>query len=310
MVKDYVTYPREFDGYKWYKPLLSALVAAVFTAVITCAMVFVAVLMIIQEGGDPSLVAEALRGGYSGFDSYSAPGAILSLGVVVAFLPGIVIATAIVKDRSVASLSSSRGGWNMKVFFKCLAAAFVILGIPTIIYHLISTGDIRTEIRFTVIGFIFCTVLGPLQCIAEEFLFRSMIMQTIGSWFKISIVGVIAQVVIFASLHPYGILGVTEIVICGTLLGLIAWKSNGLEASSAIHIVNNLTIFYFTGFGIGQISDEEPIPSVIITILFMIAYTLFIVLFAKKKGWFDEIKTDDVAVFNMKKKAKAQNRIR
>lgn len=305
-IKDFITYPREFAGYKWYKSLISLVLTLVFATLIMGVFIIVALVMVIADGGDPKSVADSLRGGYNSFDSYTAPGALLSLGVVVSFLPASIIATCIVKDRSVASLASSRGGWNMKVFFKCLIAAFVIIGIPMIIYHLVFTGNIRAGVRFTIAGFILCTILGPLQCIAEEFLFRSMIMQTVGSWFKISIVGIIAQVVVFASLHPYQILGVVEIAISGTLLGLITWKSSGLEASSAAHIVNNLTLFYFTGFGIGKIAEDGSLAGTVFTVVLMLAYSAFIVFYAKKKGWFNEIKKDDLAIFNEKKLKKAK----
>ena len=52
-------------------------------------------------------------------------------------IPCLFFAALIVRDRPVSSYFSSMGGWRWKAFLKTFAVAFVILGIPTVVYHLV-----------------------------------------------------------------------------------------------------------------------------------------------------------------------------
>jgi hypothetical protein len=192
------------------------------------------------------------------------------------------------------------GGWRWKVFFKTLAVSFVILGIPTIISHLLH-GRI-SEAKFTIGGFIVLTLLAPLQGLAEELIFRGYITQTFSSWFKLPIVGILVQIVLFAVVHPYKIVGIIEIVISALLYALICVYSKGLEAPSAMHIVNNMTEIYLAGIGFGLITAEVSIPDTILNLVLKVLFFGFILFADKKLHWFDQVKKDDVAIFNAKRK--------
>lgn len=142
-----------------------------------------------------------------------------------------------------------------------------------------------------------------MQCIAEEYLFRSFLMQTFGSWFKIPVLAIVLQTLIFAAMHPYNMIGVAEIVCSGVTMGLIAWLAHGIEASSALHICNNMTLFYATGVGISQISSQTTLLDLGFAILLDVVYILAI-LFFRKRGMFDVRKADDAAAYNAKVKAR------
>ncbi len=72
--------------------------------------------------------------------------------------------------------------------------------------------------------------------------------------------------------------------------------TKGLEAGSALHIVNNMTIFYMAGFGFAEINSEANIPGMIVDALINIAYVIFLIVIDKKFHWFDEVKKDDVVI--------------
>lgn len=296
----YATYPRRFTGYKWYKPIVFCLMFAATYAVLATGVSFAAVL----TSGDYNALREAVLGGYDTMDVYTAPGAILSLGSLAIIIPSIFIASIVYGDRPFSSYSSSRGGWNWKIFIRTFAASLGICGVPVAIYQLHS--HVNGVNRFTVAGFICLTILGPLQCVAEEYLFRSVIIQTVGSWFKITALGVIAEVAIFAALHPYNIVGVIAVAIAGACFGLSAVITKGLEAGSALHIVNNMTIFYMSGFGFAKIESDADVPGLILDATVNIVYVIFLIVIDKKFHWFDEVQKDDVAEFNEKKAAKTQ----
>lgn len=168
--RDFATYPRNFNTYKWFKPLLVGLLFFVFY------FLFAALIYLIT-----SLVfhTNVSFSGYDTLDFYSAAGAFFNCGMEAIYIPSMLLAALIVKDRPFSSYLSSMGGWRWKTFLKTCAAAFVIVGIPTAIHLLLSgnTGDVR----FTSGGLILLVLLMPLLCIAEELFYRGYVMQTVSS---------------------------------------------------------------------------------------------------------------------------------
>ena len=293
----YATYPRRFMGYKWYKPILFAFIMAAI------ALSFISVLSFIAGvfSQDPNFISNVQKG-YDGMDVYTLSGCLIQLGALASFIPAIKITSLIINDRPFSSYSSSRGGWNWKIFGKMMLVAFVVCGVPNIILVIV---DGKTGVnRFSVVGFIALTLLGPLQCVAEEYLFRSVIMQTIGSWFKLPILGLILSTVIFLMLHPYNIIGVIAVGISGLGMGITVLLTKGLEASSAVHIANNMVAFYASGLGWGAIKSEVDVRDIIVDILVYVVYIGFIVYADKKLHWFDEVKKDDVEIYNKKAQEK------
>ena len=64
-------------------------------------------------------------------------------------------------------------------------------------------------------------------------------------------------------------------------LAFLAWLTDGIEASSAMHILNNMTIFYMVGFGLGTIQTDSTVADAIVSAVLMAAFILY-VLFGKK----------------------------
>ena len=304
-VRDYLSYPKQFLPYKWFKPILVALIAFGFFLVFSIAISIIAMVLATIQGYNVQTFMASMSGGYDGFDAYSPVGAIISLGSIAVLIPSLMIGNRLINNRPFSSYSSSRGGFNFVEFFKCMVVALIVLGLPIIIASLIY--DEKTGInKFTVFGFIICTILGPLQCVAEEYVFRGHLMQMFGSWIKFPVIPVILQTICFAIMHPYNIVGVISIVIFGLILGFCAYFTKGLEASSALHIVNNMVAFYLTGFGIGDISKDVEIAPTILVAVCALIYLAFMIFASKKLGWFSKVKKDDVAEFNAKIEARRQ----
>ena len=143
-------------------------------------------------------------------------------------------------------------------------------------------------------------VMALLPALAEELTFRGYIMQTVSSWFKLPVAGIIVQIVIFTVIHPYNIIGVVEIAISALMYALVCVFTRGLEAGSAMHIINNMTLMYFAGFGFGTITSEETISGLVLDCACKIAFFLFVLIADRKLHWFDKVKYDDVEKFNAK----------
>ena len=221
-------------------------------------------------------------------------------------IPALWLASIIVRDRPFSSYSSSRGGWSSKVFWKAFPVAFICIALPTLVDELYVQHHIDNfQMRFTLASFAIVTVLGPLQCIAEEYIFRGLLMQTLGSWLRVPVIAVILQSVVFVLMHPYDMIGKIGIFVSGMVFALTAWIGRGIEISSAFHICNNMTIFYLQGMDIAEISSTSDMRTLIFEIVTGVAYVLAIFIISKRTSWFSRIRKNDAAAWNQKIDEKA-----
>lgn len=279
-ITEYITFPKTFEKYKWYKPILVFIVGLVIYIILNLilAVIFDAVY-------GENLINSIMEGGYEVLNTEL--GEIFSdLGVII-MIPSLYLATLIVRDRPFSSYSSSRGGWNFKLYLKALIIPFVAF---------LILGGVEAAIKgpegtyhFS-IGFLIITLICvPLQCIAEEYLYRGLIMQTFGSWFKIPVVALILQAIVFAVSHDYNLFGNIEILFSGIIMGFLAWKANGIEVSSALHTANNLSISLLIMLGIQSATSNAELTDVVISIVFEVILCAIIYYIGKKTEWFGEI---------------------
>ena len=297
--RNFITYPRQFVTFKWHKPILVGLIMLVLSVIFQAIITVVAGLIAGVNGGGWEGFMDFLRkmtGGYDTFEVYTVPGVLSSVGSVAAMLLALWIAVKIVKDRPFSSYASSRGGWNWGIYFRCIGVALATGGIPIVVSNLLTIGD-RVN-RFTVLSFVLLTIIGPLQCIAEEYLFRGLLLQTVGAWTGNAVIGAVLATAVFGASHPYNILGVIEVCIDSLIWCFIAHRTRGIEATSAMHVVNNMLIFYMTGLGLNTISSQTQLIDVILSTLAGVLYMIAIIFIDKKYHWFDVVTRDDVTPFN------------
>ena len=283
---EYYTYPGKLENYKGFKPLLTALLFLVFYGIFLIALFAVALGLVLIGGGNPIEFLSTFRGGYDTLDVYSAPGAIISLGNIAIMLPAIMLALKITKERPFRTLTSSRGGWNKSFFTKALILAFLLNGIPQIVIAAIEGGFSHVSIRYTIFGFIVFLLLVPFQCMAEEYIFRGFIGQTIASWLKNPIPAMIVSTIIFMVMHGYNGIGQIGVFIAGLALFVLIWYTKGLEASCALHIVNNTMAFLLSGIGVAVTSSDSKLSGLITETIIYILFVAAVIFMDKKKKWF------------------------
>ena len=283
-ISDYITFPRTFEKYRWYKPILVFIVGLILLLIFQ--LIVVLGFCVVY---DWNFIMQIIDGGYEVLNTEG--GQIFTdLGVII-MLPALYLATKIVKDRPFSSYSSSRGGWNFKLYLKALIIPFVLYLIVEAI-GVVMDGS-KGNNHFTIWFFIICLIFVPLQCIAEEYVFRGLFMQTLGSWIKIPILAIIIQAIIFAASHGYNNIGIAEIFISGLIFGFFAWKTNGIEVSSAIHTANNFTITLFVMFGLNSATSSPQLNDAIIAIAFDVILCALMYYVGKKTDWFGEIKQSE-----------------
>ena len=283
---EYYTYPRKLENYKWFKPILTGLLFGVFYGIFLIILFAVALGLVLLEGGNPIEFLSLFSGGYDTMDVYSAPGSLISLGNIAIMIPAMMLALKITKERTFSTLTSSREGWNMSFFKKALLLAFLFNGIPQIVIAAIEGGFSHLGIRYTVFGFIVFLLLVPFQCMAEEYIFRGFIGQTVASWFKNPILAMIVSTIIFMVMHGYNGIGQIGVFIAGLLLFVLIWYTKGLEASCALHLVNNFMAFLLSGIGAAPMSSNSKLDGLIIETVIYIAFVAAVIFMDKKMKWF------------------------
>ena len=312
----YPVYGRQFKSYRWYKPIIVGVLFLAFYLAFAVILI-VGVSFAASSASTPDSVIETLRSilvtNYDDLDLANAWQSVVSLGAVAVMIPALWLASVIVRDRPFSSYSSSRGGWSSRVFWKSFPVAFICISIPILIDELVYHHNIDNfQMKFSIASFAVVTILGPLQCIAEEYAFRGLLMQTFGSWFRLPVIAVILQAAVFASQHPYNTIGKIGILVSGCVFGLSAWIGRGIEASSAFHIANNMTLFYLEGMNMTTIDSTSTMHDLILELCTGAAYVLLIFIISRRHNWFNRIRRDDAAAWNgridakiAKKEAKA-----
>ena len=120
-------------------------------------------------------------------------------------------------------------------------------------------------------------------------MFRGLLMQTLGSWFKIPVLAIVIQAIIFAFVHGYNSLGFFEILVNGLMWGFFPWITNGLEVGCAVHTANNFSVGLFILLGLVTSTSSPQLSSVTISLLLQIILFVAMYYVGKKTDWFGEI---------------------
>ena len=107
----------------------------------------------------------------------------------------------------------------------------------------------------------------PLQAAAEEYVFRGYLQQAIGRWLRHPAFAILLPVPLFVLGHLYDPLGQAAVGLFAVVAGWLTWRTGGLEAAIALHVVNNLSAFLLALAGLTstcwprRISSAATTPS-------------------------------------------------
>ncbi|SHI53787.1 hypothetical protein SAMN02745244_00553 [Tessaracoccus bendigoensis DSM 12906] len=216
-------------------PIAASLLMGAIFLVVTTVVVAVAIL----ASGTDDLTA-IVAGEFT-------PGVVLANSVAIALVLPFSFLVARITGQRPGYLSSVVGRFRWGFFWKCVAVAAAVLlvymGVPILFT---GVGDLGLAVRdyswWLLIGLLLVT---PFQAAAEEYLLRGFVYRTVGSWFAApmvaAVVGGLVNSLIFAAIHlstdPW--LNLTYFSI-GAIASYLVWRTGGLEAAVALHIVNNM----------------------------------------------------------------------
>lgn len=277
---------------QWWTPLVSGvLVVGLIIAITIVALVGILIPASISGSGSTIETPDVL-GDLVMFDR-DRPGmfALLMLSVII-MLPAALAASRIVQGRGLGFLTSVTGRmrWGWLGFTLLIATGFYILlhAISFIGQPFPSDGlAAAVQHRNFSLMLALVLVLVPLQCAAEEYVFRGLMMQAVGRWLKNPWWAILLPAPLFMAGHMYDIWGQLSVGFMAVIAGYLSWRTGGLEAAIALHIMNNVSIFLLEAFGLIDSSGPEAEGPGAISFLAVavleLAYAAVVVWFAKRR---------------------------
>ena len=146
------------------------------------------------------------------------------------------------------------------------------------------------------IGLLVVTLLTtPLQAAGEEVAFRGLVVQAVGAWIRSPVVALAVSTAVSAAIFvaAHGSMDVWIWIDIGSLAVAacwLAWRTGGIEAGIALHVVNNLAVT-FAGILLGGLEESyvdtettgSPVSATMSVVVMTIA-TALILWLAKRRG--------------------------
>jgi membrane protease YdiL (CAAX protease family) len=284
-------YPQLLRGprFRWWQCLasLGIGVGGVIGLLILSIPVFLVFYVVGTSGGDPPPSFDDTWGS-------SPPGLLLTNLVLAALIPVSMLAVWGGYGWRPRWLASVTGRIRWTWLGLCSLAALALTAGPTLLLAVLTedVGSWKAEEQWPLLLAVVLTTT-PLQAAGEEYLFRGWLPQLVGSAFPSALAGALVggtgASLLFAFAHgqqdPWLFCG--RLAFGGTAAWLV-WRTGGLEASIALHVVNNMTAFGLT-IAQGGLADSLTITEadpliVLIDITTMVLVAAAIDLLARRRG--------------------------
>ncbi len=249
----------------WWTPLVVGLLGvALYAAMLAVILVGVIVVALV----DPAFADRlAVVGGEAvGFDLADPLQVAVLLGSIALMLPAYLLASLIVNGPRVGLISSAAGRLRWRWMLLCGALAVVTAAVLTGVSLLLpadpsaEAGDVLqpSDNPWLLATLLVLLLIVPLQAAAEEYVFRGYLQQAIGRWLRHPLFAILLPVPLFVLGHLYDPLGQASVAVFAVAAGWLTWRTGGLEAAIAVHVVNNLLAFTLALAGLSDVNASSP----------------------------------------------------
>lgn len=233
--------PREYHqfyrapAFRWWKPLAALALFAVGWFLVSIPPTMIAVFWDLSQGRERDLQklnSPAL---------FAANNVSLALSIPVALM----VHWLIYRQRP-RWLSSITGGFRWGFFGRSVAIAAIgllaLLGIQTALAGGVGELTWDSNSLFLLLVILLTT---PFQAAGEEYAMRGLVFRSVSSWFGnrwVALgIGIAVNAVFFMLLHGAGDPWlISYYLLVAVVFSVLVWRTGGLEAAIALHVVNNL----------------------------------------------------------------------
>ena len=223
--------------WRWWRPLVSLLLVV---------GLLVVALVVVFGGSD--LLDPVLPDRWVGTldDEWSPISNVgLDLGLA-ALIPVSGLAVAIAHHARPRWVSSVVGGIRWSWLGRCLLACLPVWVLYLGLGFLLDPVEPGRPDHWVLL-LVMAVVLTPFQAAGEEYLFRGWLVQNVGGYFARPLAGLVVSTVasaaLFAAAHgsadPWILLSIATLAVAACLAN---WRTGGLEAGIAMHVVNNVGV--------------------------------------------------------------------
>ncbi|HET9874039.1 MAG TPA: CPBP family intramembrane glutamic endopeptidase [Propionibacteriaceae bacterium] len=231
--------------HRWWRPLLALLLVTVF--VVVAMNLLVAVLAVVGLAVGVSNPLAWVTRQISAISDLGPVGFLYLNLALMLLIPSSMFAIWIAHRVRPRFVSSVQGGLRWNWLLRC---AMVVIPLWTLYlgFDILVQGrsSSRPDQWLLLLGMVI--FLTPLQAAGEEYFFRGLMTQTVGSWFRrpwlALVVPTAISTVAFAGAHgsldPWVF---SSLAVFALTASILTWRTGGLEAAIAIHAVNNVGVF-------------------------------------------------------------------
>lgn len=280
---------RSWPQYRWWKPLITALLGIAFYVVFTVVLLVIGAIIAFATSADMQRFADMAVV----IDLSNPVILAVTLLSLILMIPALALAELIVGPRPIGLLSSVAGRIRWRWMAVCVAAALAVFLASLLVSTIISfffpeegaPAPVQQDTSILLIMLALSILAVPFQAAAEEYVFRGFLMQAIGSWLRHPAFAILLPVPLFVLGHGYDPLGQTDVAIFAIFAGWISWRTGGLEAAIAVHAINNMTIFVLGAFGLVDVnSTEGSVSGLVVSVATMAVTAVVIVRLANRRG--------------------------
>lgn len=247
---------RAHESHRWWRPLLTLLVAGAVYGVILVVLLVAFVVVAILPGG------EAVAQAFMSFELDMADpvfqfATLLSL---IALIPACLVGVRFGGGRPVGTLFSVTGRMRWGLIGRSTVLALVVIVASMLVAAPFGIGtplSAPTVDDHTVIALVIALLLVPFQAAAEELAFRGLLPQVIGGWLRHPAWAYLLPVPFFVIGHDYSWVGLIDIAVFAIAMGVLTHRSGGLELAIGLHVVHNSLVFALAAFGMVDMNATE-----------------------------------------------------
>lgn len=286
---------RRSQNYRWWKPLaFTGTGIGFFAAALVIAIVVMVVALLANpltwNAENPDEAPDAFPMNPD-LNMASATDFSITMASLIIMIPAVYLAYLLLGPKPVGLLLSVAGKLRWRWFGRAIGISALFFAVYFALNFGLSAlgigesapvpaSSIPTDPLFYALLVI---LLTPFQCAAEELVFRGAFMQVIGSWLKHPLFAILLPVPFFAIGHLYDIWGLLDVSVFAIAAGYLTWRTGGLEAAIAMHIINNTFLFLLGAIGVVDLNATESNPlSLVFSICFTALMTFVLVKLAAK----------------------------